>query len=152
MYETIVILLLAIGILYWSAREFQKYLTSPTNENEELMPYTQARLRRRLSVSIILLIILAMIGFRDFVESIAPYRSLLLAYYGFCLVLALLLFFFALAELAETTRQLQKARKNLVETSLHQLTGELQELQKLKSEAQAPQESKENEKGDPPGN
>jgi hypothetical protein len=131
MTETLIIIVAAIGVVYWTVWEAQKYFTSGQDEDEELA-YTQKRFLRRLAVSLDLLVILAMLKFRTFVEGLAP--SFILAYYAACLALVMLLFLLALADLTETSRQLRTVRKNLVESSLAELNKELELAAQRESE------------------
>lgn len=123
MTETLIIIIAAIGVVYWTVWEAQKYFTSGQDEDDE-MAYTQKRFLRRVAVSLILLVILAMLKFRTFVEGLDP--TFILAYYAACLALAFLLILLALADLAETSRQLRAVRKNLVDSSLAELSRELE--------------------------
>lgn len=122
MTETLIIIVAAIGIVYWTVWEAQKYFTSGQDEDDELV-YTQKRFLRRLAVSLVLLVILAMLKFRQVMEAFAP--KFILAYYAACLALTFLLFLLALADLAETSRQLREVRKNLMEDSLAALSKDL---------------------------
>lgn len=97
-----------------------------------MLPYSSARFNRRMGVSIILLLIIAMMSFRHYVEAIIPYRSMMIAYYGLCLMLVVFMALLALGDVAETGRQFSEARKQLVERSMSDLVREVKKKQRKK--------------------
>ena len=143
--ELLIVIVATMAIVYWTVCEAQKYFTSGQSDDDELA-YTQKRFLRRLTVSLTLLVIMAMLKLRHLTESFPT--SLMLAYYAGCLALVLLLFLLALADLAESTRQLREARQSLLETSLAALN---KDLAKASSE-QEKQKAAKGEQGRPPAN